>query len=163
MAVKAEPFGHLSKPDLRQLSGAFGRFLNRVAITIQGYARKRAPVDTGRLRNSIGIEIDSSIPPIWAKIGTNVNYARPMEYGTGKLSDDPASAHAAHFPPSGALDVWAKRHGIAGGGFVVARAIGRRGGLKPRRYLRGGLADSRGAIAGFVQQLDSDVKAIWQR
>ena len=47
-------------------------------------AKIYSPVDTGRLRASITPEIDTSVVPLWAKVGTMVNYASFVEYGKGK-------------------------------------------------------------------------------
>lgn len=50
---------------------------------IQGTAKNLCPVDTGQLRNSIEVtEIENGVD-----IGTNVEYAQPVEYGTGSLGD----------------------------------------------------------------------------
>ena len=54
------------------------RFLDRSAITIQGLGRKKAPVDTGRLRNSIGTESPSTRS---RTIGPSVDYGEPVERG----------------------------------------------------------------------------------
>lgn len=63
--------GLLDKPLRTLLTGA--------AIIVQSKARERAPVDTGRLTNSIAYEIDSSNPPEWAKVG-------PMGKDAGAVS-----------------------------------------------------------------------------
>lgn len=51
----------------------------RSALRIQGDARLRVPVDTGRLRSSIAIAPIHD--GIGARIGTNVVYATAIEYG----------------------------------------------------------------------------------
>ena len=48
------------------------RFLDRAANHLQGGARKKAPIDTGRLRNSIGIESPNAStrrigPGVWVR------------------------------------------------------------------------------------------------
>lgn len=45
------------------------------------YAKQNCPVDTGRLRNSIGHKVDKEKQT--AYIGTNVEYAPFVEFGTG--------------------------------------------------------------------------------
>jgi hypothetical protein len=50
-------------------------FLTKAIITVQGLARERAAVDTGRMRQAVAYEVDSSSPPTWAKVGVNVNRA----------------------------------------------------------------------------------------
>lgn len=135
-------------------------FWERAAIAVENLARTKAPVDTGRLRASMAHELDSASPPIWAKVGSNVAYAPYMEYGTGTQSDGPGGRGGVHWPPPGALDVWAQRHGFPSGA-VVAKIIGQRGGLEPRRYLRGALQEAMGQISGFIAQLAADIGAKW--
>lgn len=135
-------------------------FLHRATITIQSKARQNAPVDTGRLRASIGTKIDSGALPKWGETGTNVSYARPVEYGTGTLSVASDSKRTPHFPPGGALDVWARRHG-ASSGWAVAAAIGRRGGLRPRLYLTKAIQESVSEIRGFVTRMGDEIRQGW--
>ena len=149
----------------RKLSGEImhqpmRRFFTKAAIAVQSGAKERAPVDTGRLRSSLTFEVDSRPLPLWAKVGSNVSYAPFMEYGTGLVTDGKGGGNKRHWPPSGALDLWARRHGIASG-FLVARAIGRRGGLKPRRFLRGSFEANRGTIKGYLKQAESEIKSEW--
>ena len=53
--------------------------LTAVGGTAAGYAAKAAPVDTGRLRNSINFAVDDNE----VYIGTNVSYAPYVALGTG--------------------------------------------------------------------------------
>lgn len=55
------------------------RGLNEVGQMAETYAKALAPVDTGRLRNSITHIIDPDANEVY--IGTNVEYARHQEYG----------------------------------------------------------------------------------
>lgn len=137
------------------------RLLTRAAMYAQGSARERAPVDTGLLRSSIAYEIEAGEAPLWAKVGTSVFYAASMEYGTGTQNDGEGGG-GEHWPPSGALSEWAHRHGIPNG-FLAARAIGRRGGLRPRRFLRGGLADLLDKMPTLLEQFIADVVTEWER
>ena len=68
---------HSSDVLLKYLS-AKGRSLEIIGLTAEGFAKKLAPVDTGRLRNSITHETDDNA----AYIGTNVEYAPHVEFGT---------------------------------------------------------------------------------
>lgn len=63
------------------------------AIGLQGeaYAKRYCPVDTGRLRNSITHTTDEDS----AYIGTNVEYAPYVEYGTSKTIAQPFLEPAA--------------------------------------------------------------------
>lgn len=56
------------------------REVKRSALNIEGGAKNRVPVDTGRLRNSIGHE--TSLDELSATIGSNVEYAPFVEFGT---------------------------------------------------------------------------------
>ena len=59
------------------------------ALAIEGEAKRRCPVDTGRLRGSITtaatIEDDEKVV---ARVGTNVEYAAAVEYGTGVFAEN---------------------------------------------------------------------------
>jgi HK97 gp10 family phage protein len=95
-------------------------------------ARINAPVDTGRLRASIVPSVKALGKNVEGVVGSNVKYAPYQEFGTGTFV-----GKAPHRPPSHALERWAHLHKLPKGyGFVIARAIGRRGGLEPQRYLR---------------------------
>lgn len=56
--------------------------LQRLAIRVQNEARKLAPVDTGRLRSSIQHTMGRDSRGPYAEVGTNVHYARHVEFGT---------------------------------------------------------------------------------
>jgi phage gpG-like protein len=107
-------------------------------------AKKFAPVDTGRLRASIAPEVRFEGTAAAGVVGSNVKYAPHMELGTGVFVGRPR-----HWPPAAALETWARRHGFPSG-FVVARAIGLRGGLKPRRYLQRALEQNKDKIIKLI-------------
>lgn len=120
---------------IRDVRGAeFLRAMRGAILVLERDAKLFAPVDTGRLKASITSEVRSSglgsSYSVAGVVGTNVSYAPYMEFGTGTIVGRPP-----HRPPSSALDVWARRHGIASG-FLVARAIARKGGLEPRRFFQ---------------------------
>jgi len=59
-------------------------------MLVERHAKLNAPVDTGRLRNSIATRLsDSSENNISAEVGTNVQYAKSVEYGTSKMNAQP--------------------------------------------------------------------------
>lgn len=148
--------GKMNAP--RLVGSPVRRMLDRWAIGTQGRAREKAPVDMGRLRNSIAKEIDPSPLPRWARVGTNVHYAPAMEGGTGLLADLPGGSGVRHWPPGNPLDPWARRKGFASG-HQVAGIIGRRGGLRPRRYLRGAAEESRPRIPGLVARCAREIES----
>ena len=61
------------------------RALERCGSQAEGYAKDLAPVDTGRLRNSISHQVDDAEKAVY--IGTNVEYAPYVELGTGKYAE----------------------------------------------------------------------------
>lgn len=68
---------------LRSERGPVAQDLLRRGLRVQNRARQLCPVNTGRLRNSITVElvIVGGIPVV--RIGTNVEYARWVHDGTG--------------------------------------------------------------------------------
>lgn len=67
--------------------------LETVGLLAEGYAKKKCPVDTGRLRNSITHTVDSTM--LEAYIGTNVEYAPHVELGTRHMDAQPFLRPAA--------------------------------------------------------------------
>lgn len=63
--------------------------LNNGALHVQETAKRLAPYDTGKLRGSISIEEEK---PLQIGIGTNVEYAPYVEFGTG-TQGDPSVSH----------------------------------------------------------------------
>ena len=137
-------------------------FFTAGAIAVQAEAKKLAPVDRGLLRSSIAYEIDTRAVPLYAKIGPNVTYGAYMEFGTGLFTDFAGAPMRRHWPPGAALDVWASRHGFKSGA-QVAGIIGRRGGLRPRRYMRDGLEKAIPAIRRALQDAARGIGRIWER
>lgn len=66
--------------------------LEVVGLQAENYAKYICPVDTGRLRNSITHTSDGE----YAYIGTNVEYAPYVEYGTSKTQAQPFLKPAAN-------------------------------------------------------------------
>ena len=66
-----------TKEVLSALDKAIERGLEAIGLTAEGHAKKETPVDTGRLRNSIGHAVEDK----YAYIGTNVEYAPYVELG----------------------------------------------------------------------------------
>ena len=72
---------------LAALGEQLGVALEAVGLKAEGYAKRKAPVDTGRLRNSIShaVSEEESV----AYIGTNVEYAPYVEMGTRHTKPQP--------------------------------------------------------------------------
>lgn len=152
----------LARLDAGLVAGPVRAFMSRAAMYIEAKAKEKAPVDVGRLRTSITHEVDTETVPQWAKVGTNLFYAPYMEYGTGLLTDGEGGKGGVHWPPGGALNQWASRHGFGenAGGFV-ASIIGKRGGLEPRRFLRGAMEESEGAIQSLLNTCSEAIGRLW--
>lgn len=84
----------------------------RSVLNIQAGAKRRAPVDTGRLRNSITFELAPD--GLSATIGTNVEYAPAVEFGSKPHVIRPRNKRVLRFK--------------VGGKFVFARAVNHPGG-----------------------------------
>lgn len=111
------------------------------ALEIDARAKVAVPVDTGRLRSSIRPVFRNGLA---GEVGTNVKYAKFIEYGTGPLGAmtneqalPPGYVHGPTFtPPSEKLKGWSKRHGgNDAGAYNIAKAIKMKGGAKARPFL----------------------------
>lgn len=136
-------------------------FFNKSGETVKNNIKPLTPVDVNRLRGSMAHVVDKSSPPLWARIGTNVKYAKPVEFGTGILSDAPDSKGRRYFPPPSALEPWAQRHGFTSG-FQVARIIFNRGGTPPRRMMRDGFDKSIQRINGLLSDAARQIGLEWE-
>ena len=76
---------------LKAFEQATARGLEKIGLTAEGYAKSNAPVDTGRLRNSITHEVDGQD----VYIGSNVEYAVFVELSTVKTKAQPFLKPAA--------------------------------------------------------------------
>lgn len=78
-------FNDYSLEVLEAMKGAVLRALERCGSQAEGYAKDLAPVDTGRLRNSISHQVDESENAVY--IGSALEYAAYVELGTGAYTD----------------------------------------------------------------------------
>lgn len=83
--------------------------MRRATLLVQGAAKCKAPVDTGRLRASITPEVQTRADGVVGIVGSNVKYAPFVELGTRR-----------HFVPGQYIGRWARRHGLPEGGLVVS-------------------------------------------
>lgn len=81
-----------------RMSDDVKRAVERTRIDVQNEARRRAPVDTGRLRSSIVSRAEGSGRSVGYVIGTNVNYAAAVEYGTAPHVIKPKYKRALYWP-----------------------------------------------------------------
>lgn len=137
-----------------------GRAMATAVKLIEADAVPRAPHDTGNLRAAAYSRVTGSIgSDLQGEIGFHTFYAPYMEFGTGRFAEGPGAKGGTHWPPGAALETWAKRHGFESGG-QVARIIGRRGGLKPRRFLRTAFKQQRPRV---VRQFELALERIIKR
>lgn len=67
------------------------------ADLVTDYASGLAPVDTGRLKGSITSQVTARTGRIDAVVGTNLEYAPYVEFGTGRAGDESGGAsYAGH-------------------------------------------------------------------
>lgn len=62
--------------------GPVAKDLARRANKVSNQAKRLCPVDTGRLRSSITMDLGQDGDGLFAMVGTNVNYAEFVEFGT---------------------------------------------------------------------------------
>jgi len=98
------------------------RAMQRSVQKLQTDVKVGTPVDTGRLRGSITGQVSGRGLETKGLVGTKVQYAPYVEYGT-----------APHFPPLGALEVWARRHGKTAWGVALKIAAF---GTRPREMFK---------------------------
>jgi len=101
----------------RQAKLEVAQAITRSALAIHAGAVRRCRGDTGRLRSSIRLmTLDGGLA---AAVGTNVKYAKFVEFGTGPLGArtnkqplPPGYTHGAShkMPPIAALIPWVRRH-----------------------------------------------------
>jgi HK97 gp10 family phage protein len=70
---------------IKEKDEAIQRALEIIGLVAESYAKMNCPVDTGNLRNSISHTVKKDT----AYIGTNVEYAPYVEFGTSKTKPQP--------------------------------------------------------------------------
>lgn len=84
---------------IKDLEAAKNAALPEIGALISGEAKRLCPVDTGRLRRSIGYSVDENS----VSIGTNVEYAPDVEFGTtriivGTIENPRKARHVGYMP-----------------------------------------------------------------
>jgi HK97 gp10 family phage protein len=74
---------------LESEQGPVARELTRRVIRVESAAIRGCPVDTGRLRSSITHEIAADHRGLVGRVGTDVEYAPYVEYGTSRSPAQP--------------------------------------------------------------------------
>lgn len=123
MTFKSEwrpDWGTFTKKLQDKMREAAYKSLFRGGYLIQGDARRLCPVNTGLLRSSITVE--GNFSGLYVKIGTNLSYAAPVEFGS-----------RPHTPPFAPIRDWAEKKGLPAG--AIWQSI-RQHGTKPHPYLK---------------------------
>lgn len=73
---------------IRQLleSNPVAAHLAQVGLGVETTAKRLCPVDTGRLRSSINSQVGTDDQGLLAVVGTDVDYAPHVEFGTSKMA-----------------------------------------------------------------------------
>ena len=71
------------------VDGPSGKALAKLGVRVTTRAKQLAPVDTGRLRSSIAMEIGTDNGDVVVRVGTNVHYAPYLEFGTRRMTARP--------------------------------------------------------------------------
>lgn len=74
---------------LQSENGPVAKDLARRANKVTNQAKRLCPVDTGRLRSSITMVLESDSDGLYAVVGTNVDYAEFVEFGTSTQRAQP--------------------------------------------------------------------------
>lgn len=125
--------------------------VKETARKIERKQKELAPMDMGQLRASIRAEYSGD--GLSAEIGPeDTVQARTMEFGR-----KPGSK----MPPPELLAGWAKRHGMEGAEYVIARSIAKKG-IRPKRFIQlsgdAYLGEFVEDIANAVAEASSEVK-----
>lgn len=126
----------------------------RAGLLVEAKAKGYAPVWRGHLRRSITstqAPFGTTVTPLLTttRIGTNVPYARAVEFGRGAGKTP---------PPVAPIAAWLRSKGSDAPPYAVARAIGRRG-IPARPFLHRAFEELRGQIRQEFAQVPKRVIA----
>ena len=72
-----------------EIFNKFKQNMERACIIVENESKRICPVDTGRLRASITHKIEEKKDEITGIVGTNIEYAIYVEYGTSRMKAEP--------------------------------------------------------------------------
>ncbi len=151
MTVRLEgvpPLKRKLTPAHRFLTGPTHRYANRVGTVVRNFSRQRAPRWRGGLQKAITYRVLGGTVAREVRVEANAVHAAIHEFG-----------HAPYWPPPTALEGWAAAHGFGpGGGFLVARAISRRG-IAAKHYMRDGVAAAEPRVRAYADQMQREIEA----
>lgn len=107
---------------------------------LQTEVRQRMPVDTGLSRGSVMTDLRGrALSELYGVVASPLEHIGTLEHGRRP---------GAAMPPVAPIEAWARRHGLGGLGFVIARAIGRRG--LPAHHMFRDAAQKGAAVVGRI-------------
>lgn len=121
---------------------ALDRGCAKAAAFLEGEAKRLCPVDTGRLRNSITHTVDKSKTAYIITIGTNVEYAAYVEFGTGPVGE--ASTKGKNLP----INIAYRRTGWS---YPYKDSFRYTRGQPARPYMYPALINNRGNVAAIIE------------
>ncbi len=124
--------------------------VDAIAKTIEQKAKINAPHKTSALRGSIHttgpfVGIGGVIE---ARVGTDLEYGKYQEYGTGIYGEGPGAKRSPIRPKTAGVLAWKQN-----GKWVFARQVS---GVRPKRYFQRARQDTLPLISGFLK--DSLIK-----
>lgn len=109
--------------------------MQKACLLVEGAAKKKAPKDTGALRNSITSKVEVENSKIKGIVVTPLEYAPYVEYGTGLFAEE----------GNGRKTPWAYEDEKTGD-LIYTR------GQKPQPYLRPALYENREKINSLLKE-----------
>ena len=98
VTINTRPYERGLRRVLGGISDEVRQAVERTGIDVANEARRRAPVDTGRLRASIVSQPEYTGRKVGYAVGTNVNYGAAVEYGTAPHVIKPVNKKALFWP-----------------------------------------------------------------
>lgn len=115
------------------------------AYQIERNAKKRVPVDTGKLRSSIRVQI--YLGGLSVDVGSDLPMAKYVEYGT-----PPHRSSKDHDVFVAAIKAWSRRHGKESYWYPILHKIQTHG-TQPRPYLNNSFNEQRSKINDDISSL----------
>jgi len=127
-------------------------WFDRASKVVRDELKARAP---GSLKNKVYIRMDTLRPPRWARISVKSPLGWLIEGGTGSQGDPTFRHVSRHWPStSGIMAATGLPEPRA---FLVARAIGLRGGNPPRPFVRPTYEATRGRVEQMINEITAEV------
>ena len=82
--------------EMSEEGGGLVKWITTKSLQVERRAKELCPVDTGRLRSSITSQIERDGATIVGVVGTDVEYASFVEFGTQRMEAQPFLVPAAY-------------------------------------------------------------------